>query len=153
MSVVRVVVEPMPRASQQAVLDRSLTQRPALVWAPVVERAVAPLVVRDRQRVRADVAGRHPALVEFPGLEHLAPRNIAAAGVGRHVPAPWVARREAIEPGQRALLRVRRLLGIEPSPIEVDHPKRDEQVNVKSAPGKLAEANSLPNILVWLPTQ
>ena len=41
----RAVVVAVPRAAQPAVLDRPLAERPALVRAVVVERAVAPVVV------------------------------------------------------------------------------------------------------------
>ena len=47
----RAVVVAVPRATQQAVLDRALAERAALVRAAVVERAVATVVVGQRDRL------------------------------------------------------------------------------------------------------
>ena len=58
----RAVVEAVPRAAQQPVLDRALAERAALVRAAVVERAVLAVVVGERHGPMARDDGAHAAL-------------------------------------------------------------------------------------------
>ena len=58
----RAVVEAVPRAAQQPVLDRALAERAALVRAAVVERAVLAVVVGERHGPVARDNGAHAAL-------------------------------------------------------------------------------------------
>jgi hypothetical protein len=58
----RVVVVAVPGAAKEAVLDRALAQRPALMRTPVVQRRPFALIVDQRDLLETGVNGRDPAL-------------------------------------------------------------------------------------------
>ena len=73
LAVERAVVEAVPRAAQQAVLDRALAERPALVRAVVVERRELPVVVDERDALVAGRDRRDAALGQLVGGEDAVP--------------------------------------------------------------------------------
>ena len=75
LAVKRAVVEAVPRAAQQAVLDRSLAERPALMRAVVVQRRELAVVVDERDRLVAGGDGRDTALRQFARAQHAVPRR------------------------------------------------------------------------------
>ena len=77
LAVERAVVVAVPGAAQQAVLDRSLAERPALVRAVVVERRELPVVVHQRDALVARGDGRDPALRQLGFREHPVPLHRA----------------------------------------------------------------------------
>lgn len=71
-------VPAVPRAAQQAVFDRALSEWPALMRAAIVEGTVLALEVGDADRLMAAGDGRDPALGEFVGLEDLEPNCLGS---------------------------------------------------------------------------
>ena len=72
----RAVVVAVPRATEHALLDRSLPEWAALVRAAVAERGVSPRVMRHGKAVRACRYGLHPALGKLVGGEHAMPCQV-----------------------------------------------------------------------------
>src|SRR5699024_10106277 len=75
----RVVGEPVPGTPQHPVLDRALTQRPALVRTPVVQRSETAVPTAQRDGVRAGVHRGDLPVIESAGTEH--PDPAARSGV------------------------------------------------------------------------
>jgi len=75
LAVERAIVEAVPRAAQQAVLDRALAERSALVRAVVVQRRELPVVVDERDRLVPGGDRRDTALGKFGRAEHAVPRR------------------------------------------------------------------------------
>ena len=75
----RVVVPPVPRATQEPVLDRALTERPALVRAMIVESAIAPFVAGHAERPVATGDRFDPALGQLIRVEYLGPYEIVSS--------------------------------------------------------------------------
>ena len=76
----RAVVPAMPRATQPAVLDRSLPQRATLVRTAVVQRAVLPVVVRQANGAAARHHRLDPVLGQLVEVGDLEPGQ-AGGGV------------------------------------------------------------------------
>jgi len=91
LAVERVVVPAVPGTPEQAVLDRSLAQRAALVGAAVVEGSV--LVAHARHADGVVLAGDrlHPPVPEFVAVERLQPAAFIGVGAGGfgHGAARW----------------------------------------------------------------
>jgi hypothetical protein len=74
----RAVVIAVPRAAQQAVLDRALAERAALVRAVVVQRGELPVVVDERDALVPGSDGGDPAFRELVGGEDAMPVHRAS---------------------------------------------------------------------------
>jgi hypothetical protein len=74
----RIVVPSVPRTPQKPVLDRSLTERPTLVGAVIVEGAIPSLVAGHAQGAVETGNGLDPALRKVVRVEYLGPNEFFA---------------------------------------------------------------------------
>ena len=79
----RGVVPPVPRAAQEALLDRALPERAALVGTAIVEGSVLPLEVGHGQAPVSRRDRRDPTFRQLVQVEHPIPAQLAVRG-GAH---------------------------------------------------------------------